>query len=84
MQKLGKRKWQVWLSWVFLMLGCLTLASAGCGGDAYEKQFDDSLKHLKATGLPLGKEPQPPADATPPTADAGAAGNTQPQQPPQN
>jgi hypothetical protein len=53
--------------------------TTGCGGDTYEKQFDDSLQHLKATGQPLGREPTPPADASPPAADAGATPNPQPQ-----
>jgi hypothetical protein len=84
MLRTTKRIRRYGLHWLLVLCGCLLLTSAGCGGDAYEKQFDDSLKHLKATGLPLGKEPAPPADATPP-ADQGTAGNAQPQpQPPQN
>lgn len=49
-------------------LACLLLNTAGCGGDAYEKQFDDSLQHLKTTGLPLGHEPAPPPEAAQPAA----------------
>jgi hypothetical protein len=53
----------------FRLLGlvCLLLNIAGCGGDAYEKQFDESLQHLKTTGQPLGR-PQ-----AIPQADAGTA-----------
>ncbi len=69
--------------WLALVgLACLLLNLAGCGGDAYEKQFDDSMQHLKATGLPLGKEPAPPpqaADQQQPAQDQQPA-----QQQPQN
>ena len=50
---------------LFCLAG-LVLNLAGCGGDAYEKQFDDSLQHLKSTGQPLGR-----AQAVP-QADPGA------------
>jgi hypothetical protein len=68
-------------------LACLLLNIAGCGGDAYEKQFDDSVQHLKATGLPLGHEPAPPAQAAQPGQDQQqpAQDQKQPaQQQPQN
>ena len=52
-----------------LCLACLALNLTGCGGDAYEKQFDDSLQHLKSTGQPLGRAPAVP-QADPGTSPA--------------
>jgi hypothetical protein len=55
-----------------LLFACMLFFTAGCGGDAYEKTFDESLQHLK--------NPPPPAPAAP--ADTNAAGDQQqPQQP---
>ena len=31
----------------------------GCGGDAYEQQFNKSLKHLKDTGQPIPRAGEP-------------------------
>ena len=45
-----------------IFLAMLLATCAGCGGDAYEQQFDKSMRHLKATGQPLprsGEEPAP-------------------------
>jgi hypothetical protein len=70
--------------WPILMgLACLLLNIAGCGGDAYEKQFDDSMQHLKATGLPLGHEPAPPPQAAQPGQDQQQPTQDQQQQPAQ-
>jgi hypothetical protein len=73
---------RIWLR--LLGLACLLLNIAGCGGDAYEKQFDESLQHLKTTGQPLGR-PQagPPADVAPADGTAGQQQSAQ-QQPQQN
>jgi len=35
--------------------------TAGCGGDAYESQFNASLQYLKANGQPLPRSTQPPS-----------------------
>ncbi|HTQ40316.1 MAG TPA: hypothetical protein VMJ32_14925 [Pirellulales bacterium] len=80
MRNSNKRNLRRRLLWLLIVCGGLTLSNIGCGGDAYEKQFDDSLQHLKKTGLPLGQEPAPPADG----AATGAASNPEPQQPPPN
>ena len=58
--------------WLGLIVASF-LFSTGCGGDAYEKKFDESLQHVKSTGKPLGQEPAPP-----PAADNG--NQQQPQQ----
>ncbi len=75
MRKFGKQKgWRH--SGFVVVLGCLTLNSLGCGGDAYEKKFDDSMKHIKDTGYPLGHvDPAPSPDATQPAGDSAAGGN---------
>jgi hypothetical protein len=58
MQPLRRRSPWLWS----IIMGCI-LANSGCGGDAYEKQFDESLQHLKTTGQPLGR-PQAAIDTT--------------------
>jgi hypothetical protein len=68
---------RIWLR--LLGVACLLLNIAGCGGDAYEKQFDESLQHLKTTGQPLGRpQAAPQSDAANPPA---ATDQQQPAQP---
>jgi len=66
--------------WRWLLILSSVVAYPGCGGDAYEKKFDDSMQHLKSTGLPLGREPAPPPQANSTTPDQQPA----PQQPQNN
>jgi hypothetical protein len=56
---------------VFAILAAFFVTCAGCGGDAYEQQFDKSWKHLKSTGQPI------PRAGLAPAQDA-AAQNDQP------
>jgi uncharacterized protein (TIGR03067 family) len=55
------------MRWVGLGLIALAVGfTAGCGGDAYESQFNASLQYLKANGQPL------PRSTAAPSADAAA------------
>ncbi|HEY2826797.1 MAG TPA: hypothetical protein VGJ04_04295 [Pirellulales bacterium] len=66
-------------NWLWSMIAACVLFNGGCGGDAYEKQFDESLQHLKTTGQPLGRQPAAPQPE--PTSQPGTDGNQQPPQP---
>jgi hypothetical protein len=52
-------------------LPLLVAFCSGCGGDAYEQQFDHSLKHLKDTGQPIPRAGIQPAAAPDGQAPAG-------------
>jgi uncharacterized protein (TIGR03067 family) len=57
------------MRWVELGLVAMAVALiAGCGGDAYESQFNASLKSLKDTGQPLQRSMQ----IVPPSPEAAA------------
>jgi uncharacterized protein (TIGR03067 family) len=56
---------RVGLELVMVAVACI----AGCGGDAYESQFNASLRQLKATGQPIPRSMQ---QAAAPSAEAAA------------
>jgi hypothetical protein len=65
--------------WCWLLVFSSMATCSGCGGDAYEKKFDESMQHLKSTGLPLGREPAPPPQANSTAPDQQPAPAEQPQ-----